>query len=106
MRLSASSALRGARKDKGWSQRELAAHASVAQPAIARIESGAVVPGMDTLEHLLEACGYSLECVRRPGAGIDRSVLRELLEMTPKERLQVAVEEAHHLERLLTASAR
>ena len=105
MRFSASSALRGARQSNGWSQRELGVRASVAQPGIARIESGAVVPSVDTLEHLLAVCGYGLECVGRPGAGIDRSTIRELLKMTAKERLDMAVEEARNLDSLL-ASAR
>jgi XRE family transcriptional regulator, regulator of sulfur utilization len=105
MTLSAGEALRQARRGRGWSQRRLAAQATVAQPAIARIESGAVVPGIGTLEHLLGACGYGLECVRRPGGEIDRSVMRELLELTPRQRLDLAVEEALNLGRMLAASA-
>ena len=106
MGISAGTALRRARRAQGWSQRQLAVRARVAQPAIARIESGAVIPGIDTLEHLLGACGYGLESVRRPGGGIDRSTMRQLLTLTPKQRLELAVEDAHNLERLLTAASR
>lgn len=35
-----------------------------------------------------------------PGAGVDRTVIRELLKLTPRERLDLAVEEANNLKRL------
>jgi transcriptional regulator with XRE-family HTH domain len=105
MKLTASKALQRARMAAGWSQRELATRASVAQPAIARIESGTVVPRFDTLQHLLNICGRSLETVPAPGAGLDRSVIRELLAMTPRQRLDMAVEDASNLARLLQSRA-
>ena len=97
----AADVLREARGAAGWSQRELAIHASVAQPAIARIESGAVIPKVDTLERLLKVCGRSLEVVAMPGRAVDRSVMRELLKLTPLQRLEMAVQEAANLRRLL-----
>ena len=99
--MNAATTLRDARRVAGLSQRELARRARVAQPAIARIESGGVVPGVDTLEHLLRACGHTLEVRRRAGAGIDRSVIRGLLRLTPRQRLDLAVAEARNLESLL-----
>jgi predicted transcriptional regulator len=105
MALTASHALQDARAAAGWSQRELAAHASVAQPAIARIESGAVTPKVDTLERLLRVCGRRLETASLPGVGLDRSVMRQLLSLTPLQRLHVAVEEAANLARLLDRGA-
>lgn len=96
--------LRNARRAAGLSQRELARRARVAQPAIARIESGGVVPRVDTLEGLLRACGHNLEVTRRAGAGVDRSVIRELLRLTPRQRLDLAVTEANNLDRLLDAA--
>jgi transcriptional regulator with XRE-family HTH domain len=76
----------------------------VAQPAIARIESERVNPGVDTLTHLLEACGFELAATPRPGEGIDRTVMRALLRLSPRERLELAVEEANNLARLLEAA--
>ena len=93
--------LRNARRAAGLSQRDLAHRARVAQPAIARIESGGVVPRVDTLEHLLRACGHSLAVTRRAGFGVDRSLIRELLRLTPRQRLDLAVTEANNLDRLL-----
>ncbi|MDQ3646592.1 MAG: helix-turn-helix domain-containing protein [Actinomycetota bacterium] len=93
--------LRNARRAAGLSQRELARRAQVAQPAVARIESGGVVPRIDTLDGLLRACGYTLEVALRAGSGVDRSVIRQLLQLTPRERLDLAVAEAHNLDRLI-----
>jgi hypothetical protein len=71
---------------------------------VARIEAGGVVPRVDTLERLLRGCGYTLEVARRAGVGVDRSVIRELLLLTPRRRLDLAVTEAHNLERLLAGA--
>jgi predicted transcriptional regulator len=98
------STLRNARRAADLSQRELGRRAGVAQPAVARIEAGGVIPRVDTLERLLRACGHTLEVARRAGAGIDRSVIRELLRLTPRQRLDLAVTEAHNLERLLAGT--
>lgn len=86
--------LRTARRRAGLSQRELADAAGVAQPAIARIESGRVQPRVDTLDRLLEACGWDLEVAPRLGIGIDRTVMRRLLRLSEPERFRLAVDEA------------
>jgi predicted transcriptional regulator len=99
--MNAATTLRNARRAAGLSQRELARRAHVAQPAVARIEAGGVVPRVDTLEHLLRACGHTLHVTRRAGAGVDRSVIRQLLKLTPRQRLDLAVAEARNLDRLL-----
>lgn len=93
--------LRTARRRAGLSQRDLVAVAGVPQPAIARIESGRVQPRVDTLDRLLEACGWDLEVAPRLGIGVDRTVMRRLLRLTPMERLEIAVADARGLERLL-----
>ena len=90
-----------ARRRQGLSQRELAARSGIAQPAIARIESGKVVPRVDTLERLLKACDYELRTGPRRGIGVDRTVIRELLALTPRERLELATAEAANLHELL-----
>lgn len=102
--MNTATSLRNSRRAAGLSQRELARRAGVAQPAVARIESGGVVPRVDTLEHLLRACGHTLEVTRRAGSGVDRSVMRELLRLTPRQRLDLAVTEAHNLERFLAGT--
>lgn len=99
--MEADQALREARASAGLSQRALARVAGVAQPAIARIESGRVEPRVDTLAHLLHACGQRLTTTPRLGEGIDRSVIRQLLKLTPQERLDLAITEARNLARFL-----
>lgn len=99
--MNAAAILRGARRQARLSQRELAVLSGIAQPAIARIESGTVVPRVDTLDRLLAGCGLTLETTRRPGLGIDRTPIRALLGLTPAQRLRVAVRDARNLERLL-----
>jgi predicted transcriptional regulator len=76
------------------SQRDLADAAGVPQPAIARIESGRVQPRVDTLDRLLEACGWDLEVTPRLGIGIDRTVMRQLLRLNEPDRFQLVVDEA------------
>ena len=83
------------------SQRELARRAGMAQPAVARIEQGHVTPRVDTLDRLLAACGHELDIRSRSGASVDRTVIRQLLKLTPRERLDLAVAEATNLARLL-----
>ncbi len=90
--------LRHSRRRAGLTQRGLAELAGVKQPVIARIESGASEPRMETMERLLKACGFDLELAPRLGIGIDRSVIRELLKLTPRERLDLAAQEADVLE--------
>ena len=92
-----SKALRQARRRRGLSQRDLARLAGVAQPVVARIESGAVTPRVDTLARFLDLCGESLEVRPKRGIGVDRSMIRELLRLSPGERLRVATETANNL---------
>jgi transcriptional regulator with XRE-family HTH domain len=102
--MNAGATVRNARRAAGLSQRALATRAGVAQPAVARIEAGGVVPRVDNLERLLRACGHTLEVARRAGAGVDRSVMRELLLLTPRQRLDLAAIEANNLDRLLAGT--
>jgi transcriptional regulator with XRE-family HTH domain len=67
--------------DEGKIAEAMAARAGVPQPTVARIESRAVVPRFDTLDKLLEVCGRVLVIARRPGSGVDRSPIQELLEI-------------------------
>jgi len=94
--------LRTARRRAGLSQRVLAERAGVTQAAISRIEDGKTSPRFDTLERLLEACGFTLELAHWLGEGVDRTAIRELLRLSPAERARLAVQEAHNLERTRT----
>lgn len=98
--MKAGSLLRRARSLAAFSQRDLAARSGIAQPVIARIESGRSAPRTDTLEALLAACGFELALVPKAGVGIDRTAIRELLRLSPAERARTAVAEARALERL------
>lgn len=96
--------LRHARLHAGMSQRALAARAGVPQSTVARIELGAVAPRADTLEKLLFAAGRELATDRQLGIGIDRGQIRQLLGLTPRQRLELAARDAAHLRRLDTAA--
>ncbi len=86
--------LRHARRRARLTQRALAAKAGVAQSYVARIESSAVDPTVTTLSRLLRACETTLEAMPGSGAGVDRTGMRELLRLTPAERLDLAVADA------------
>jgi transcriptional regulator with XRE-family HTH domain len=97
--------LRTVRRRAGMSQRALAERAGVPQSSIARVESGATVPRVDTLQRLLEATGHQLEALGRIGDGIDRTQIRAMLALTPAERGRAATIAARNLSDLL-ANAR
>lgn len=82
-----------ARVEARISQRELARRSGVPQAAISRIERGLVSPRTDTLDRLLRSCSRDLEVVERPGTGLDRTLIRERLRLTPAERGRLAVAE-------------
>lgn len=93
----AGSIVRYARLRAGMTQRDLGIAAGVAQPAIARIEAGRVRPRLDTVDQLLRACGMGLGVEPRLGQGVDRSAIRELLRLTPRQRLELAAAEVTNL---------
>ena len=84
--------LRHARGRAQLTQRELSARVGIPQETIARIETGRVDPRVGTLDRLLEGCGFGLEHLPRLGIGIDRTVIRRLIELTPSERLELGIE--------------
>ncbi len=52
-----------ARNERGLSQRELEQLSGVSQPVIARMESGATIPKLDTVMKILAALGKTLAVV-------------------------------------------
>lgn len=104
--MKATALLRRARREAGLSQRALAARASVRQSTIGRIETGAVAPRYETMTRLLRACGFDLEITPTLGVGVDRSLIREMLSLTPPSRLSRLVAEARFLHALDRARPR
>lgn len=92
--------LRRARRRARLSQRALAGRTSVAQPTIARIEVGREDPRVGTLQRLLMACGEELNAIAARGEGVDRTQIRELLRLSPRERLDLIGEEYAALSRI------
>ena len=85
----AGAVLREARRRAGLTQRELALKAGVLQPAVSRIERDHVSPRLETLDVLLRGCGLALDLVERPGVGVDRTLIRERLRLSPIERARL-----------------
>lgn len=92
--------LRYARRKAGLTQVELGERAGVPQSVIARIEAGRSMPRFDTLDRLLNACGYALELSPRIGGGVDRTLMEPMLAATPEERGSVAADAATAAEEL------
>ncbi|MHB8510621.1 MAG: helix-turn-helix domain-containing protein [Actinomycetota bacterium] len=90
--MEAARVLRSARKRAGLTQRGLAERAGVAQPVVARIESGKADPRVRTLSKLLRACGSEIQEVPRRGIGIDRTLIHQMLAMAPDLRFKYAIE--------------
>lgn len=99
--MDAGSLLRYARDKARLSQRELGRRAGISQTTISLIEDGKTSPRFQTLDRLLDICGFELELVPRAGIGIDRTRMREFLRLAPEERARIAIEEARNLERIL-----
>jgi transcriptional regulator with XRE-family HTH domain len=90
-------AIKLSRLRAGLTQKELARRCGMSQAAVARIEGGRVSPRLDTAARILRECGMRLEAVPRSGQGIDRTTIRRMLALTPRQRL---AKEARNLETL------
>ena len=96
--------LRYARRKARLTQAELGERAGVPQSVVARIESGASMPRFDTLDRLLNACGYALELAPRIGIGVDRTLMEPLLAAAPGERGEYAADAARAVDELREAA--
>ena len=92
--------VRTTRLRAGLSQRALAARAGVPQSTVGRIETGRLIPRIDTVDRLLRAAGATLATEPDLGVGIDRTLIHELLRLTPDERLRTAAAHAAAMSRL------
>lgn len=50
------------------------------------------MPRVDTFERLLEACGMDIELTEKRGRGVDLEPIREMLKLTPDERVRRGLE--------------
>lgn len=98
--------LRDARHSARMTQRQLAARAGVPQSTVARVERGQLMPRVDTFDMLLRAAELRVSAEPLPGSGVDRSQIRRILRMTPRERVLAAADEANGLAALLVAAGR
>jgi transcriptional regulator with XRE-family HTH domain len=78
-------ALREARENRGWSQRDLASRVSVGQRHISGIESGKIVPRYDTLLEVVRALDRDLLMVPRALVPVVQSLVRDHLKDKPGE---------------------
>jgi len=85
----AASLLRDARRSAGLTQADLAHRLGVSQAAVAKLESPRANPTVDTLDRALWATGHrlTLDAPAR-SAGVDESLIRRHLELTPAERIR------------------
>jgi transcriptional regulator with XRE-family HTH domain len=80
--------IRGARRDAGITQVELATRAGTAQPAVAAYESGARTPNLTTLTRLLGACDHDVELTAAPRVRRGAASLTELAGTISEEMAQ------------------
>jgi transcriptional regulator with XRE-family HTH domain len=81
--------LKEARRRAGLTQAQLARRLGVSQAAVAKLERPGANPTVDTLDDALWATGHRLALdapARRPG--VDESLIRQHLELSPAERLR------------------
>ena len=101
--MNAGRTLRWARRRARLTQRDLARATGIAQPTIARIESGCTVPRLDTLQRLLAVTGHRILVDGSAGVGVDRTLIADLLRRSPRARLASLGDEARFLGRLDSA---
>lgn len=68
--------IKEARRQRGWSQRELASHIALPQPHISAIESGEIVPRFDTLLDLVRVLDQDILLVPRSLVPAVQSLIR------------------------------
>jgi transcriptional regulator with XRE-family HTH domain len=93
--------MRAARREANLTQADLAGRLGVSQAAVAKLERPGANPTVDTLDRIVWATGHRLLFdTELRGAGVDESLIREQLELTPAERIR-GVEEMYAQKRTL-----
>lgn len=97
--------LKDARRRAGLSQAALARRLGVSQAAIAKLERPGANPTVETLDRVLSATGrrLTLSASPRPKVGVDESLIRRQLELTPAQRI-VGIEEMYRQAQLLAGA--
>lgn len=99
---SAGALLAQARRRAGVTQAQLARRLGISQAAVAQLEQPQSNPRIATLDRALRATGARLALAAPPfAAGIDESLIRQQLELTPSQRLH-ALEEIYEQARALS----
>lgn len=97
--------LKDARRRAGLTQADLARRLGVSQAAVAKLESARANPTVDTLEKALWATGHRLTLdASRRRAGVDESLIRQHLELSPAERIH-GIETMYAQARMLALGA-
>jgi transcriptional regulator with XRE-family HTH domain len=85
--------IREARFRRGLSQERLARRAGTTQSAISRIEQERISPTVQTLAELLHLMGEELVLkAKKRDTGVDLTLNRANLELTPEQRVQKGLE--------------
>jgi transcriptional regulator with XRE-family HTH domain len=102
-----SSLLKEARRQAGLTQAQLARRLGVSQAAVAKLERPGANPTVDTLDDALWATGHRLALevsVRR--RGVDESLIRQQLAISPAERIRQLDRQATEMRVLVEAGER
>jgi transcriptional regulator with XRE-family HTH domain len=97
--------MRAARREANLTQADLAGRLGVSQAAVAKLERPGANPTVDTLDRIFWASGHRLLFdTELRGPGVDESLIREQLELTPAERIR-GIEELYAQMRTLAEAA-
>lgn len=103
----AGSLVRSLRREAGVTQRQLASRMGTTQSAVAALERRDSNPTVNTVADALDALGYELALGASPKPpGVDESLIRQQLELTPAQRLRQLETMAHEARELMLAGAR
>jgi transcriptional regulator with XRE-family HTH domain len=105
--ISAASLIRGLRREANVTQSQLARRMGTTQSAIAALERPGSNPTVRTVSDALDALGYQLTLGATPKpTGVDESLIRKQLELTPAERLRSLETMAAEARELMLAGAK
>ncbi|MDO1559503.1 helix-turn-helix domain-containing protein [Brevundimonas sp. 2R-24] len=98
-------ALRQARREKGWSQRDLSARAHLTQAQISRIENGEVDPQVSTLLELARSLDLDLQLVPRSAITAVEAAVRSAGERSEERSARRLLTKLRRLAEAARASA-
>lgn len=80
--------MKQARVRAGLTQADLARRAGTTQSTIARLEAGKVSPRLETLDRLIEACGFALDVTISEPNTHDIGLALSNAKLTPEQRME------------------